>query len=74
MEENKIMVEKFGEVFVACDGKISVIGDTKEHAKQELEEIQESNRIAEAAQQKRAAPIAPQKGLDWFNGTSWGNN
>lgn len=67
-ENFKIEVKQFGEVVVATDGERVAIADSEELAIQAVEEMQVQNIKA-----KVPAPIEPQKGLGWFDGTSWGN-
>lgn len=79
---DEIEVKKFGEQYVACDGERTAMGTTEELARQAIEEMRELSEKAvgettpapSPPPQKHAAPIHNKKGLDWFDGTSWGNN
>lgn len=76
----KIRVKQFGEVFVAKDEERVAIADTEEAAVEAVEEMQVQNQQAAAVPPgeryaaKQAVSLENKKGLDWFNGTSWGNN
>lgn len=82
----KIQCKQFGEVWVACDGKRSIIGKTEEDAINGLQEIVDSallpTPIQEEVVEEFLQPPPVQKGtpienqtetnsFDWFSGTSW---
>jgi hypothetical protein len=54
--------------------------ETSEFGKIEKEEVQKEEPLVEVQPEvihypaPKPAPIENQRGLDWFNGTSWGNN
>lgn len=70
-EEEIKTLKMHAELWAASDGNNYAMGVTEEDAVNGVKQVIEATR-QEAPVVERGAPIEPQKGLGWFEGTSWG--